>query len=309
MLVKSIIGYYRAVKTCKGSSNVFIVCMSLFLIILLALVTDIGYAAVARYKLANSAEKTARAGARALVLGKRSAEVLMKQYAVKETSGLTELDLKISDNSREITVYMKKPFEYLFLKVFGVESKQIKARVTAKLSGVMSFKGIRPFAVEKQQFIFGKQYTLVNYSTNDEYNVSFSPLSLGSGNYENNVIYGYIKTLNVGDVVYPLISEEKNITADYIKVLLNRCEHKPGCTYNNYSDKCSRIIVIPVVDKITFTEESAMKILGFTAFFLEDAGFDKGKLYIKGRFIKHAVKAKTSDSIEDYGLAGIKMIR
>lgn len=296
-------------KSCKGSTSVIIICTSIIVILVSALVTDVGYAAMQRYKLTSSAEMVAKAGAEILVKNRDEAFKFMKKYAVSKNNELTGLDIKIADNNREISVYMKKTFNYLFLSFIGFKEKQIETHVTVKLSGVVSFKGVRPFAVQSRKFSFGKQYTLADYKAVKDGAISFVPLNIGNGSYKSNILYGFMKSLKVGDGVYAMVGDIVKDSVDAIGNLLAKCNHEPECTYDNYLENCSRIMVIPVVDKIDYSGKDAMNILGFTAFFIEKYHEKDNHIFITGRFIRHTVNAKTSDDVVDFGLSGIKFVR
>jgi hypothetical protein len=66
-------------------------------------------------------------------------------------------------------------------------------------------------------------------------------------------------------------------------------------------------MAVPVVDAPYPDGDKAMKIQWFAVFFLEDIIKDNGTVSIKGRFIRCIVEADVSDSVEDYGLLGIKL--
>jgi hypothetical protein len=121
---------------------------------------------------------------------------------------------------------------------------------------------------------------------------------------------GYPGELKTGDAVHQVKPGTSNeVTAglkEGLDSLAANCRHKPACTYKSYEDDCSRIIVIPVLSQGKNTE--SFKVAGFTAFFIEESSIVNDSIQIKGKFIKHAVKADLSDGAQDYGLAGIRVI-
>jgi hypothetical protein len=66
-----------------------------------------------------------------------------------------------------------------------------------------------------------------------------------------------------------------------------------------------------VVEKEDLSIDGAMKVVGFTAFFVEGGNVAKGirdTITLEGRFIRYTVNASTSDGMPDFGLLGVKLI-
>ncbi|MCX8131881.1 MAG: hypothetical protein N3I35_17515 [Clostridia bacterium] len=290
----------------KGSTPIIIICTTLIVILGSAVIADIAYAAVENFRLKKGAEKSARYGAELLITDRSNAENMIRKYAVKTISELNELDINISGNSKELTVKLEKPFGYIFLQLIGFKEKQIKAKCTARVSNVCSVVGIRPFAITRQKFIYGKEYVLSNKKS-DENIVSIIPIDLGKRSLKANIVYGYRKSLQVGDGVYALKDNIYNSTKEGFKTFFEIY----GDTKKNYSGSTineKMIVILPVVDKFGLSGESTMEIKGFTAFFIK--GFEEYKGYIKlrGTFLRKTIKGSTSDGIEDFGLTGIRIV-
>ncbi|MFZ5989753.1 MAG: hypothetical protein ACOYWZ_21880 [Bacillota bacterium] len=311
------ITFINLLKKTKGNTSVIFICSIIIVALLSALITDIGYIAVERYKLAKNVDLIARIGAEALAESKEKCLEAVKQNTVKRIAGVNNLDIRISDNNREISLYVGKKLNYIFLRYIGFSEKQIHSRVTAKLSNVASYKGIRPFAIEKGEYAFGKQYYLTTTksvfkkSENGIRVYGLIPLDLGGKNLDTDMIYGYRKKVNIGDLLYSIPDELMEISGESISEIMERCNHDPACTYENYVEGCPKIIVIPVVEKGSYDKE-AMKVIGFTTFFIEDGKVEeensKRSITLKGRFIKYTVNATTSDGMADFGLLGVKLI-
>lgn len=301
-----------ALKSRKGSTSPIILCVTVVIVLVAAVVADIGYTAVQRSILYSSAKKAAIAGAEALSTSRKIAENAVRIQALKSTSDLTKLDISISDNSRELTVSMKRPFDFLFIKFFGLDKKEISSKVTVRLSGVISFKGARPFGVLKKNIEFGTRYVLTNKATNVKGEFKVVPLKLGDGNYKNSIILGYPGKLKTGDSIKAILqadADDSSLVTDVkegIDSLAESCRHDPKCTFEKYDSRCTRIIVIPVLT--TVDNSGLYNISGFAAFFIEECRTEGDAFYITGRFIRHAVQADMSDDAEDYGLAGIRVI-
>jgi len=298
----------------RGSSSIVFVCTAVIIILLSAVVTDIGYIAFQRYKMDKTLDRIAEQGAKALLVSKNECIKVIQESTIKSVDNMTKLDINVSDNKREMSINLERKIDYIFLKYIGFTDKKIDSRVTAKLSNVTSYKGIRPFAVLKGEFVYGKQYYLALnneqvHKSNEEAILSVIPINIGSGNFDTGILYGYNKTVRTGDSLNKVSQIDFSTANKSAKKLIEKCKGSPRCTYDNYESDCSRIIILPVVDNLELNREKPMKVLGFTAFFIEDIDFEnKDAVMIKGSFIKYTVKSSTSDGIPDYGLLGVKLI-
>lgn len=301
----------------RGSTSLIFICSTILVILLSALFTDIGYIAYQRYKLKYDVEAIAKLGAEALCTSREECIKVIESNVVKRIKGVNKLDIKISDNNREITIYTGRKLQYVFLRVLGYKEKQLESKVTAKISVVTSYKGIRPFAVEKKELLYGEEYTLspieqLSDKTGNDRVLGIVPLDLGKGSFETYMLYGYTKSINSGNHVYAARDESAKIGANLADKIIERCNHEPVCSYIGYKEDCPRILIIPVVDKIDPSGNRPMTVLGFTAFFVE--GYDEklknagGSIALKGRFIKYTVNSDTSDGVYDFGLLGVKLV-
>lgn len=302
----------------RGSTSFVFVCSALIIILLSAMVTDIGYIAIERYKMDRLLDRIAEQGANALLVDKNEGIKVIKENAVKSINNITKLDINVSDNNREMSINLERKIDYIFLKYIGFDDKRINSRVTAKVSNVTSYKGIRPFAVPKSEIKYGKQYYLSilegkQYKTSKEENfLRLIPVNIGNGNFETGIMFGLNKTVQTGDNIYALSKIDFLSVNKSIDRLTEKCNKIPACVYDNYELDCPRIIILPVVDNIEVSGKKAMKVLGFTAFFIEGGNFDgddnKEYVGISGKFIKYAVNSITSDGIPDFGLVGVKLM-
>ncbi|WP_010247426.1 TadE/TadG family type IV pilus assembly protein [Acetivibrio cellulolyticus] len=304
-------------KNRSGSTSVIFLCSAVIIILLSAIATDIGYIAIERYKMDRVLDQIAKIGATALIVDKNECTKVIKENAVKRIDNITKLEINVSDNNREMSINIERKLDYIFLKYIGFKDKNINSRVTAKVSNVTSFKGIRPFAIPKTEINYGKQYYLSTKESkflenNDNGGfIRLITLNIGDGNFETAILYGLNKTVNTGKSIYALDQSDFSRGNESIDRLIKKCDREPSCTYENYEVDCSRIIVLPVVDKAEASGKKAMVILGFTAFFIENVSVDKEKnkesIELKGRFIKYTVNSSTSDGIPDFGLLGVKL--
>lgn len=300
----------------KGSTSVIFVCSTIIIILLAAFVTDIGYIAIERYKLDRVIDRIAQMGAKALIVSKDECIRVINENAVKSISNISKLDINVSDNNREMSIIIERKLDYIFLKFIGFKDKKINSRVTAKVSNVTSYKGIRPFAINKTQIEYEKEYCLTTagdkafQKSNYSNYLTLIPVNTGSGNFATAILYGYNKAVYTGEVVYELPQSDLKDGNESISKLIEKCKRQPACTYDNYDYSCPRIIVLPVVDIDDKSKEDRLVVMGFTAFFIEDLSINKEDdrgIEIKGRFIKYTVDSNTSDGIPDFGLLGVKL--
>ncbi len=287
----------------KGSTNLIIICTCLVVIIASSIVSDIGYGQLQYIMLKHNAEVIINEGAKELISDRKKAGDYVKQLALRKVSDLNELDINISDSGREITIKLGRPHMYSVLKIFGIEKRQLKAVKTAKISNITSFKGIRPFAIKRQQLVYGKKYSLSNSKEKTYGFIQYAALNLENTSFENNIASGYKGKVTVGDslAAYPVDSSS---VKNSIEKLLEKCSGAND-SYTNHENNCPRIMIIPVVENISFSELKPMAVVGFTTFYLEDCGSKAGAAIMTGRFVKSVVKGSESDGVDDFGLYGI----
>jgi len=303
-------------KESKGSTSLVFVCSVVLIVILSALVTDIGYVAYERYSLSRNVDSIVMSGAQTLADSREECIVSIKRKVSGRIKGVSEMDIRISDNNREITLLVKKNIGYIFLRYVGFKDKQIESRVTAKLSNVTSYTGISPVAVESAELSFGDKCKLTNSDIekskeNDEPVLKIIPIDTQDESFKTSFIYGYRKKVHLGMNLNAVSGGSLNIDENSVDELINKCRHEPLCSYDNYTLGCPRIIILPVVEKEDSSLDGAMKVVGFTAFFVERGNVVKGlkdTITLEGRFIRYTVKASTSDGMPDFGLLGVKLV-
>lgn len=298
-------------KNNRGSTIIIFSCSLAAILVLFALVTDLGYIAVERRKLINTTDAAALAGAQDLIIGKQTAVNTANSYVNKNENGLGLTQVTVSDDNTAITVKTKKFADYFFMRFAGYNSREIFAESTAVVSTICSYKGIRPFAVEKQDFIFGIEYVLKE-GAGDGTTGNYGPLALGgtgTNNFRDNIIRGFQHKLKVGDLVDTETGNMKNPTRQGVEYLISQCRHIPLCTYESYSKECPRIIVIPIVDSLDLPGRKPAQIVGFASFILCDYKDNGGKSEIIGRFIKNIEVGDMKDGVQGFGTAGVRLIK
>ncbi|HEX3028829.1 MAG TPA: hypothetical protein VHT34_05910 [Clostridia bacterium] len=295
--------FNKLVRDQKGSTNLIIICTCLVVIIASSIVSDIGYGQLKYIMLKHDAETIINQGAKELIRDRKKAGDYVKQLALRKASDLNELDISISDSGKEITINLGRPHMYSVLKIFGIEKRQLKAVKTAKIYNITSYKGIRPFAIKRQQLVYGKNYSLSNSKERTYGFIQYADLNLGNTSFENNIASGYKGKVSVGDslAAYPVDSASE---INSIQKLLEKC-NGANDSYTNHENNCPRIMIIPVVENISFSEHKQMAVVGFTTFYMEDCRSKAGSTILTGRFVKSVVKGSESDGVADFGLYGI----
>jgi hypothetical protein len=269
-------------------------------------VTDISYSAYSKIKLSGNAKLVAHLGAEALAESRSDAVTLMKKAAIRNMDDLNNLDIRVSDNNRCITVTMGKPIRYVFLKFLGIHGKQLSTTITAKLSNASSYKGVRPFVIERQKLVYEKTILLTSKAGEGKGYAPFAVMNPGKDDLKTSVVYGYRNRLSVGDGIRAASSRMTEVQ-EALKELLKEENKDPEKKEILYTGGNNRILVLPVVDKLVLSGNEPMKVVGFAVFYLQSWEQAQGEIRLKGRFIRYSADAGTSDSVSYFGLTGIRM--
>jgi len=135
----------------SGQAFVVTVLMITALLGLAALVLDVGSWFRAHRSLQATADAAALAGAQALPDSPGTATSLANDYANKNLSGLTGLNVNLSAayvGNDTTQVHVGKPAEGFFSKVFGINSINEGASATARTAGMAQAKYVAPIVVK-----------------------------------------------------------------------------------------------------------------------------------------------------------------
>lgn len=304
-------GIKNLIKSSKGSTTIIFLCALMIIILLSAIFTDVGYIALESYKLGKSLEKIAIEGAAALTSGKDESIIIINDLA-KERKIFENIDINISDNM-ELSLYVEKRLDHIFLKYIGFKDRIISKKITAKLSNIVSYKGVKPLAVEKYGFQYGEEYLLSTLlSIDSKGQKKIIPVTFKKrDDFNTSLIYGYTKNVSVEDNIY---QEEykKTLDIDLIKQFLSNITRGDTVLEEMNKNESTdidgkQVWILPVVE----TLKEKMEIVGFTAFlpYWGELKSESGEINIKGKFIKYTVKSSVSDGNNNFGLYGIKVIR
>lgn len=304
----------KHLKSKKGNSSIIFLVSITLLVALMAFVTDAGMMYLEKSRLQNAVDATALAGIQEF--RKNESTMLDKayEYAILNKLDPLNLEVTIPSGNRIITVVAKKKVNLFFAKVFNMTDAVIQAKATAKAGTIVAANGIRPFAVEQQNFEIGHTYTLKK-GAGDSYTGNYGALALGGTGatvYKNNLMYGYNSNVKIGDLIKvgeDLLTEPGNMagpTYEGMRYLIQNDTHDHS-DLNNLEANCERLITVPIIDKFD-PGRSTVKIVGFAKFFLDDVTYDGGKTEVKGRFVRALEEGKIDDSGNDFGLFGVKLV-
>lgn len=308
MLVK------RHLKNKKGNSAIIFLATITLFIGLMTFVTDAGMLYLEKSTLQNAVDAVALAGIQEFRNGESAMMDKAYEYANLNKVDPLNMEVTIPSGNRRITVVAKKKVNLYFAKIFNMTDAVIQAKATAKAGAIVAANGIRPFAVEQQNFEIGHSYTLKK-GAGDAYTGNYGALALGgtgSTVYKHNLMYGYNSNLEIGDLVRvgeDLTTEPGNMagpTYEGMRYLIQQDTHDHS-DLNNLEADCGRLIIVPIIDKFD-PGRSTVKIVGFAKFFIDDVTYEGGKTEVKGRFVRALDEGKIDDLGTDFGLFGVKLI-
>ncbi|MCX7710664.1 MAG: pilus assembly protein TadG-related protein [Clostridia bacterium] len=295
-------------KSSKGSSIVIFALTLTIIMVMAALVIDLGNAFLVKATITSAVDAAALAGAQELVTDYSNASNMAQNYVLKNESNLKSIVSTIDADKRGIEVKATKNVSYYFAKVIGFQSRDITAAAKARAENISSLKGVRPLAVVQQTFTYGKLYTLKEGGGGGTTG-NYAPIELGgtgAQKYQDNLLNGYNGTINIGDVIYTETGNMAGPTHTVIQQLVS----KSADTYDNYSIDCPRVIFLPVVNTLSVNGKKAIKVLGFATFFLEGVTIgSNGTADVVGRFITYCMDGQTSSTASDFGTYSIKLVR
>jgi Flp pilus assembly protein TadG len=297
----------------RGGAFVLVSLMMLGLLGFAALVTDFGLYTLNKQRLINAVDAAALAGAAELSPAGSGDEALAKscaeQYALQNGADPAGLTVSISTSPsglKVVEVTAEKEVDFILARLLGYTSGKVQAAASAAVAGVTSCRGVAPLLVPKQNFQFGKRYTL-KYG-DPAFPGNFGALALGgtgASTYRQNLIYGYSGEIAVGDMV---TTEPGNMSGptEGIDERLARC--KNNCTVDHFEPGCPKILIIPVYNPSgTLHGRSQVKVEGFAAFLVDRADSEKDEIH--GYFICTTVEGEADFSRPpDTGLYAVRLL-
>jgi len=316
----------------KGSTIVIVALVFTALIIIAALVIDIGIAYNKTAEIENAADAAALAAGKLLPVDTEDAVKVSAiknkaiEYAVK--NGITTLQsndielLNIVDGFyTQLQINIPLHMETSFAKIIGVDFLDVTRSAKVKITPCKKVDDAVPLSIEKTKmdtYLANGQTThlALKYGAGEGTTGFFGAIDLdgvkggGANDYELWLAFGYTSMLSAGEQLYPV--EAGNMagpTNDALTIRYNGCTHFPdsgGCTIDHYSTNCTRVVKTPVIE---YDGSKNARICGFAAFVLEPF---TSSGYIYGSFIKLVVSGEESDTVQvgdalDYGMYNVRL--
>lgn len=295
----------------RGSSSIILLFMIIVILSLMTLTVDAGLLYLEKSKLQNCVDSVALAAISAYAEGQD--RMLEEAYKYSNLNGIApeELNIDISENNRKVTVSTNKNVNLHFARILSISNADVAVSAVTVTGSVTSIKGVKPFGVEQQEFIYGETYTLKN-GGGEGTTGNYGALALGgtgASNYRDNLKNGYNShPIKIGDEIETETGNMNGATFDGIKYILNSDINEHGYDLSQLEYGCPRIIKLPIVDSINVCGRSTVTVVGFAAFFLEDVQKRGGDTEIKGRFLKKISEGEIDENSIGYGLFGTKLI-
>lgn len=295
----------------KGNSSILLLIIITTILCLMSLTVDAGRLYIEKGRLQNTLDSAALAA----ISVYREGEERMLEEAIKyaELNGLPaeELSIDIQEDNRKVTVSCNRNVALYFARFFDVDNADVEAESVAVAGAISAVGGIRPFAVEEQDFEYGDSYTLKEGGGGGS-SGNYGALALGGNgacNYKKNIINGYNgPLLKVGDEVSTEPGNMAGPTYDGVRAILDSDPGEHGEDLSQLEANCPRIISIPIVETLDVCGRSKVKIVGFAAFFLENVKKKNGKTEIKGIFLEKITEGEIDEDAESFGLYGTKLV-
>lgn len=301
----------------KGNSSIILMLLMTSLAALMSISVDAGFLYFEENKLQNAVDAIALASVANFDQGEPAMLEEAFKYAELNGVALELLTITIAEDQKKVSVAATKQVGLYFAKVFNIMDATVDARATAIVGNITGVRGLRPLAVEQQDFVLGQSYSLKR-GGGSGYCGNYGALALGgsgASNYRNNLKYGYFGTVGMGDMVEigdEVDTEPGNMagpTLEGITYILesDTQDHSDG-DITKLEANCPRVIKIPIVDSLSVPGRKTVQIVGFAAFFLEDVIDNDSKTEITGKFIRKLDSGEIGETASDFGLYGIKLV-
>ncbi len=334
----------KLMKNEQGTVVVIVALAFAVIMVIVALVVDIGRLYLEYTKLSRGTDAAALAAAQELARNPSGVVEVARDYAQRNGVDPDNIVVSVSASDKTVSVQGTENVTLTFAPIIGIRNSDVKARAKAKLGSISAVGGAVPFAVEKQNFKYGQLYVLKygasayfdqdgdgipdsadpdddNDGIPDDEDIDlftgartgwFGALSLGGTGasiYEQNVKYGYKPVLKVGQILYTETGNISGPTSDGVLFRISECHHTPKCSISGYSPDCPSLVWIPVIEPVTSGNQvKQVRIAGFAAFLLQGVGGNGVNNYVKGYFVQEATSGEFGNSSAGYGLMTAKLV-
>lgn len=296
----------RILKKEQGSVAIILSMAMVALLGFSGLAIDVGVTLIERTKLSNALDASVLAAAQDLPDGSAKAIATAEQYLASNDVPLNSVTIQVSPDGKSIEIIGNRNVPHYFMKVLGIDSSEVAANSKAIIAPVKSVKGgIRPFAVEDFDYVYGDLITL-KQGAGDSYNGNFGVVALGgTGNsiYEYNAFYGYDGELKIGDGI-PTEPGNMAGVSNQLKAYINSIYE----TFEDHPKNSDRLWTIPLVDTLEVDGRGYITVTGFAQVFVENVYNQSGKINVDARFVKFVVNGAIDMAAEDNGVYGVKLV-
>ncbi|MHB1484105.1 MAG: Tad domain-containing protein [Saccharofermentanales bacterium] len=318
----------------ESGTSIIIVSLSMtFIMIIAALVIDIGLAYYKTAQLENAVDSAALAAGQLMPVSTNDSEkiYLVKAKAVEYAAknGITNVQTSnivlkgvVNGVYTQLAIDVPMQVETTLASVIGIKTINFSRNSKIKIAPCKKVSNLVPLSIEKANMDYyiangqtthlalkfgGGGGTVGAYGAIDLDGVSGG----GANDYENWLTNGYTPILSVGEQLYPIeTGNMAGATNDALLYRYNECTHFPeygGCTLAHFNINCPRVVKVPVVE---YDSNHFIRIRGFAAFIIEPIS-ESG--YIYGSFIKIIASGEPADNINvgdplDYGIYSIRLI-
>ena len=316
----------------EGATIVIVAFSFTTLLIIAALVIDIGIAYYKSAEIENAADASALAAGQQLPVDANDSAAILRikhkaiEYATKNgianlrTSNVELIGL-VNGYYTELNIAIDTHEQTSFAKVIGVDSLDLFRSAKVKITPTRKVSDAVPLSIDKTKmdaYLASGQTThlALKFGGGGGSTGAFGAIDLdgvkggGANDYEMWLAYGYTSELSVGEQLYPVESGNMaSPTNSALNIRYNSCTHftdSGGCTIDHYNVNCPRVVKAPVIE---YDGSRNARIRGFAAFVLEPLS---GSGYIYGSFVKMVVPGAPSETVEvgdvlDYGLYNVKL--
>lgn len=296
------------IKNKKGFVTATIAAMMVALIGMAALATDVGVLYVNHNQLENMTDSGALAGAQEYFFDQSQAVTVAKGYALQNGKTGDLVDAWVDTDEMKVFVTASRDVGLFFARVLDRDSANVAAISAAKIAAVSGTSNACPFGITWDDSFLpegsaaGQKFTL-KVDEDEEFKGNFHVLRLksrsggdsGASVVEENIVYGCVQVLKIGDQVK---TEPGNMVGPIKKGITDRLKIDGG-----------NIVIIPIIEE-TWSDLGGgvelVTIKGFGAFAIDSSN---GKT-VTGNFIKlvSGPAEQLSDGPTLYGLYGTKLV-
>lgn len=290
----------------SGNITIIVTFVLVILVVALAFVMDFGVIYAEKAKLIKAMDAAILAGGQALPGDIGQARATMESYLEDNGVDVDQVNIWISDDGMQAEISALKDVDHYFAKIIGIESTTIDDSSKIALGALTSVKGgIRPFGVEKFDFVYGDQVVLKQGGGSGS-NGNYGGIALGGTGacvLINNALYGYAGELAIGQYV----STEPGNMASMIRYLSSYINSIPE-TFDNFSVGSQRLWTLPIMASMDVNGRAEVEIVDFGQFFVEDIYKSSGKAVIKGRFVQYVSQGDIDFDKTSTGALGMKLV-